>query len=129
MILMLGAGIAFGSFSLTRSLTVFLIGAYFIGICNAGVRILRITYIISVIPPRVVGRVNSFFSVINVVERFLFSLLMTITFFSAPENGENVIYAFAMLSLVIFIGIIIQAMVYKSMKHMEKEESLQHASK
>lgn len=124
MVLMLVAGIAFGSFSITHSLTIFLIGAFFIGICNAGVRILRITYIISVIPPRVVGRVNSFFSVINVVERFLFSLLMTITFFSAPENGGNIIYAFAILATVIFIGLSIQGLVYKSMRQMEKAELL-----
>jgi len=84
---------------------------------------LRITYIIQVIPPRVVGRVNSFFSVINVVERFIFSLLMTLTFFSAPENGGNVIYAFAILSAAIFAGVIIQVLIYKSMRQMEKAAS------
>jgi MFS family permease len=118
--LMLIASATFGSFSLSQSLTLFLAGAFFIGITNAGVRILRITYIIQVVPTRVVGRVNSFFSVINVVERFIFSLMMTLAFFSAPENGGNIIYACAILSAVIFAGVLIQVLIYKSMQQIEK---------
>lgn len=119
-VLMLIAAVAFGSFSISHSLTILLIGAFFIGVCNAGVRILRITYIIQVIPPRVVGRVNSFFSVINVVERFIFSLMMTLAFFSASGNGGNVIYAFAILAAAIFAGVIIQVLIYRSMQQMKK---------
>ncbi len=120
--LMTLSALAFGSFSLSHSLSLFLGGAFLIGISNAGIRILRITYIIQIIPPRVVGRVNSFFAVINVVERFIFSLLMTLTFFSATENGGNIIYACAILAAAILVGAIILLGVFKPMKKMEKAE-------
>ena len=120
-LMILSAG-AFGAFSVSQSLTLFLGGAFLIGISNAGVRILRITYIIRIIPNRVVGRVNSFFSVINVAERIIFSLLMTLAFFSAPENGGNIIYACAILSAIITLGIIIQLIIFKAMKKWDQKE-------
>ncbi|MEM9929063.1 MAG: MFS transporter, partial [Bacteroidota bacterium] len=76
--------------------------AVILGLCNAGARILRITYIIRVVPTRVVGRVNAFFSVVNVAFRSAFLSLMTIPFFSGPDSGHHVLYAFGILAVLLY---------------------------
>jgi MFS family permease len=103
-LLLLSATVIYLVSALTHSVRITLIAAVFLGICNAGARILRITYIVSIVPNRVIGRVNSFFNVVNVLMRFTFISLLTIPFFSGEGNGGNIIYAFLLLAGILFIG-------------------------
>ncbi|MDB4286119.1 MFS transporter [bacterium] len=114
-IVLLGiAGLSFITMAVTQSV-VFTLGiAFLIGICNAGARIIRITYIIRIVPNRVVGRVNSFFMVVNVAIRFLFLLILTLPFFSGKENGENIVWALGLLGIICFAGGLILILRFKS---------------
>lgn len=103
-VLLSSAGILFLVLSLTRSVTITWIAGVILGVCNAGARILRITYIVRIVPNRVVGRVNSIFAVINVLMRVIFAALMVAPFFSGEDNGENIIYGMAILSMVMFVA-------------------------
>jgi DHA3 family macrolide efflux protein-like MFS transporter len=119
--LLIACGV-FATLAISRSLFIFLMCGFVIGIANAGTRILRITYIIKVVAPRVVGRVNSFFSVINVLWRFTFSSLMTLPFFAAPGNGENVVFALAILSAILLFGGVILIVNYRGIQELEIPE-------
>ncbi len=103
--------------ALTHSVPLALLAASIIGICNAGTRILRITYIVRIVPNHVIGRVNSFFNVLNVLMRFFFIMMMTLPFFSASDQGGNIIYAFIVLSIVLFAGAITLIAYYPSFDH------------
>ena len=102
--LLLLAGCIYEALVFTPIIPFILSGAIMLGICNAGIRILRITYLVRIVPNRVIGRVNSFFAVVNVLMRVGFSALMAIPFFSADQNGENIIYAFALLGIIMFLS-------------------------
>lgn len=104
LLLFLGATL-YATLSLTHSVAVLLMGAFVLGIANAGIRILRITYLVRSVPNRVIGRTNSFFNVINVIFRSSFSLLLTIPFFAAEENGDNIVYGVALLSAALFLSV------------------------
>ncbi|MEM9986666.1 MAG: hypothetical protein AAF804_16365, partial [Bacteroidota bacterium] len=96
------AGILFSSFALFKSVWVTLTLAYSLGICNAGTRILRITYLVRVVPNHVIGRVNAFFTVVNLLMRVSFISLLTLPFFA--DHGEHIVYGFALLGFCMFIA-------------------------
>ena len=98
----------------TRTIPLALGFALLMGISNAGIRILRVTYLVRIVPNHVIGRVNSFFNVLNVLVRFSFILLLTIPFFSDADNGENIIYAFWILSIVLLIAAVTLAIKFRS---------------
>mgnify|MGYP002861478670 CR=1 FL=1 len=70
----------------TKSVGVFYLFSFLIGITNAGARVLRTTYLFSHISNDVIGRTNSVFSVINILLRSLFLLLFSIAWFSEGSN-------------------------------------------
>lgn len=86
---------------LTRSIPLFFAMMLLLGICNAGVRILRVTYLFRHIPNQVIGRSNSIFFLGNVLFRIGFLALFAQPFF---EQGNNVIYAFAILSFFLILA-------------------------
>ncbi|MBT4738213.1 MAG: MFS transporter, partial [Flavobacteriales bacterium] len=57
-----------------------------LGVTNAGVRILRTTYLFSHVPNNLIGRASSVFSSINVVIRMVLILIFSIPFFLEDEN-------------------------------------------
>ncbi len=103
-VLLITAGILFATLTFTRSVAVTWTVGIILGVCNAGARILRITYIVRIVPNRVVGRVNSIFAVLNVLMRVMFAALMAIPFFSADENGANIVFGALLLAGVMFVS-------------------------
>ena len=91
-VLMILVTLIYFTFSFTASASVLIIGSFLVGVSNAGTRILRITYLIRMIPNYIVGRVTSFFRVINVLQRTSMIGLFMLPFFSAANNGPNVVY-------------------------------------
>lgn len=79
-----------------------------LGLCNAGIRILRITYLFNCIPNQLIGRAGSVFNVLNVLCRLLLILLFSLPFFSAQDN---VVYAYLVLGTFILLAIV--PLVYK----------------
>ncbi|MEO0898537.1 MAG: MFS transporter [Bacteroidota bacterium] len=89
------------------SVAVLFVCSYLLGICNAGVRILRITYLVSIVPNRVIGRVNSFFNVVNVSMRASFLALLAIPFFAADGNGANIVVAIGLLGTIVGLSALV----------------------
>lgn len=101
--------LGFGGFlyfllAVTQSIWITLIGGFLLGICNAGTRIHRITYLVRIVPNEVIGRANSIFAVVNVLMRASFIALLAVPFFADEGNGPNIIYASLILSMILFLA-------------------------
>ena len=57
-----------------------------LGITNAGVRILRTTYLFSHVPNNIIGRAGSVFSSINVIVRMILIFIFSLPFFLIEDN-------------------------------------------
>lgn len=99
------AGILYLGLALQESVGFLLFAAYFLGIANAGTRILRITYLVRLVPNYIIGRVNSIFAVLNVMMRVSFISLLATPFFADDANGGNIVYAMLLLGLVMFTAV------------------------
>lgn len=102
--LLLLAGSFYFILAITKSVAITLGGAILLGLSNGGTRILRITYIVRIVPNRVIGRVNSLFSIMNVLMRVSFISILTLPFFTGPQSGGNISYAFILLGIILFSG-------------------------
>lgn len=96
--------------SMTCAIIVFINVAFLKGFTNASSRIFRVTYLFSLIPNELAGRVNSFFNVMNTVFRLIFLSLFTLPFFM---EGSNVVYAYGVLAVFCFIAGVVLLIYYK----------------
>lgn len=96
--------------SFTCAVIVFINVAFLKGFTNASSRIFRVTYLFSLIPNELAGRVNSFFNVMNTVFRLIFLSLFTLPFFM---DGSNVVYAYGILAVFCFIAGVVLLIYYK----------------
>ena len=96
--------------SVTCSVIIFTNVAFAKGFTNAGSRIFRVTYLFSLIPNELAGRVNSFFNVVNTIFRLIFLAIFTLPFFM---KGSNIIYAYSILAGFCLIAGIVLLINYK----------------
>ena len=96
--------------SLTCAIIVFINVAFLKGFTNASSRIFRVTYLFSLIPNELAGRVNSFFNVMNTVFRLIFLSMFTLPFFM---DGSNIVYAYGILAVFCFIAGVVLLIYYK----------------
>ena len=77
-----------------------------IGITNAGVRILRTTYIFHHVPNNLIGRTNSVFGTLNIVVRMLLIGILSFSFF---QISDNIRYGFivGLCLMIVSISILI----------------------
>jgi uncharacterized protein (DUF486 family) len=61
-------------------------GSLVLGITNAGIRILRTTYLFNHIPNNLIGRSTSVFSSINIIVRMTLISVLAIPFFNINDN-------------------------------------------
>ena len=85
------------------SIIILFITSIFLGITNAGTRILRITYIFNHVPNRYIGRVNSIFNIFNVMIRLFLIIIFMNKFFMI---NQNIIYAYIICGIIILLSII-----------------------
>ncbi len=97
-------GMLFLMLALGKSIWLFFILLLILGITNAGIRILRTTYLFSTIPNQVFGRSISIFNLSNIMFRIFFLAIFSIPFF---QTGIGVKYPFYMLSGFLMIAGII----------------------
>jgi hypothetical protein len=72
-----------------------------LGFTNAGIRVLRLTFLFKQIPNQLMGRVNSIFNMLNILVRSLFIFLFSFPFF----NFDNqIIWAFLIMSLFLLLS-------------------------
>lgn len=86
------------SLALTASIPLFLIVSFLLGWSNAGIRVLRMSYLFRVIPNQYAGRAGSIFHVSNTLFRMLF-----LGIFALPVFHKSGVY-YALLVLVAFLA-------------------------
>jgi len=102
--LLLVATFLFCLLTFFKSLSAFYVAGFLVGIANAGTRILRITYLVRVVPNHMIGRVNTLFTAINALMRFSLFVLFMVPFFSAPENAPNIVYGTLIMATICLIS-------------------------
>ena len=95
--------------SFIDSLVLFFFVNLLLGITNAGVRILRTTYLFNHIPNNFMGRATSVFSSINVLVRMLLIYLFSQAFFL---DGDNIRWGYLFGFVMLFITILLLLRVY-----------------
>lgn len=100
-ILTILGGMIFGVLAVTNQVLIFYFMLLLLGIANAGTRIQRITYLFRRVPNQVYGRVGSFLFLTNISLRIIFLAIFSMTFF---QTGNNVVYAFGMISIFLFLS-------------------------
>ncbi len=105
MIMLLVAGAMHLVMVATKVVAFFYMANFIIGFCNAGVRILRVTYLFNHIPNHIIGRSTSVFFVLNVLGRLVLIGLFSLPFFHTPATIliPMVILAAICFAAVIFI--------------------------
>ena len=84
-----------------RSFFIFYLFNLVYGLCNAGIRIMRITFMFHYVPNQVIGRAGSVFSTINIILRMIFSGIFALAFF----EGEHIIYTFFLFGCMLLVAI------------------------
>lgn len=98
------AAIFFWAFA-SKSVLIIYTVSLILGFTNAGIRVLRLTYLFNHIPNELMGRVNSIFNMANVLTRTLFIFLFSIPFFTF---GNQMIWAyFTMASFLVFSAVVL----------------------
>lgn len=84
--LMMNVALAFYAMTFYKSLLIFFMGSLILGITNAGVRILRTTYLFNHIPNNLIGRATSVFSSLNILIRIILISIFALPFFNIDDN-------------------------------------------
>lgn len=92
---------------------VFLMIFLLLGFFNATIRIMRFSIFFQVIPNAIYGRIGSYINIYFTIIRLFVILLLTQSFFY-----ENVVYAYALMMLLILLGMIV---VYMSRKNLQQD--------
>ena len=119
-ILMIWASISYFFLSQYNYIWIFFLANFIIGITNAGVRILRTTFIFNHVPNNLIGRTNSVFGTLNIVVRMLLIGLISIPFF---QINDNIKYGFLIGLFLMIFSIIILLFWSKKVNKMEKDVS------
>lgn len=87
-------------FAFNTAVVLFYIGAFLMGISNAGSRIMRVTYLFRRTPNQVIGRTSSIFATANVLFRIFFTGIFLFPFF---YKQNNIVWAYGILGLFLFV--------------------------
>jgi MFS family permease len=101
---------AFYAMSMYKILWIFFLGNFILGITNAGVRILRTTYLFNHVPNNLIGRTNSVFNSLNIMIRMLLIGIFALPFF---QINDNIRFGYLIGVLVIALTLIPLAIWYK----------------
>lgn len=113
--LLVAAGFFISGF--TRSNGIFIAFNFILGLSNAGSRILRVTYLFTLVPNQVIGRVNSLFASYQTLLRGLFLALFSLPFFM---EGDNITYAYYIFGGFLLLTIVLLAVLTKPLKEKDK---------
>ncbi len=116
-ILMLVVAIAFYLMFIYKILWIFFLGNFLLGITNAGVRILRTTYLFNHVPNNLIGRAGSVFSTLNIVIRMLLIALFALPFF---QIGDNIKFGYLVGVLMMLLSVMVLIIWYRKIVTAEK---------
>jgi len=109
-LLMILVAFAFYAMSMYKILWIFFLGNFILGITNAGVRILRTTYLFNHVPNNLIGRTNSVFNSLNIMIRMLLIGVFALPFF---QINDNIRYGYLIGVLLITLTLIPLTIWYK----------------
>ena len=118
-ILMVISILVFEMLVVTKNSFILMFVCFVMGLTNAGTRVLRITYLFNHIPNYIIGRTGSVFQTINVLIRFTFINLFSLTFFS---KGTNIIWTYFIIGMFILTSLFPLLIYYKKLIHLKAEE-------
>ena len=118
-ILMVISIIVFELTAVSQSSLVLMFVCFVLGLTNAGTRVLRITYLFNHIPNHIIGRTGSVFQTLNVLTRFTFITLFSLTFFT--ENN-NILWAYVISGTFILIALIPLLVHYTKLVNLKPKE-------
>jgi MFS transporter, DHA3 family, macrolide efflux protein len=118
-ILMLMSIFVFELTAFSKSSIILIFVCFILGITNAGTRVLRITYLFNHIPNHIIGRAGSVFQSLNVIIRFSFISLFSLTFFA---KNDNITWAYFICGAFIFMAMIPLIFSYKKLVNLKSEE-------
>jgi len=104
------AGIFFTQYA-TKSIALFFIMLFLLGITNAGTRIARVTYLFRNVPNQLFGRAGSIFFLSNIFFRIFLLAIFRMSFF---QVGNNIIYSYLITSGVLIVAVGLLIYHYKS---------------
>jgi len=99
-------------------LWVFFLGNFILGITNAGVRILKTTYLFNHVPNNLIGRTNSVFGFLNTVVRMLLIALFALPFY---HISDNIRYGYIVGVIMMVLTLMPLILWYKRILNVEKE--------
>ena len=106
------AAALFAFLAVNKIVGLLLIAYLLVGFCNAGIRILRTTYLFNVIPNAIIGRTGGVFMIVNASLRLIFIALFSIPFFN---KGSNISMSMWILSIFITLGAMILLVNYRKL--------------
>lgn len=93
----------------TKSNLILFIALFLIGITNAGVRIMRTTFLFQKVPNQVFGRTASLFALSNILFRII---LLSIFLLPVFHLKNNIIFAFLVLFLFLVLAVVVLLINY-----------------
>ena len=120
-LLMLIVSFAFAGMTFIKSLAYFFIANFILGLTNAGVRVLRTTYLFNHIPNNIMGRTSSVFNSLNIMVRMCLIGLFAIPFFL---TNDNVRWGYLVGAVMVILAIIPLVLHYKSLVNLEKRKDI-----
>ncbi len=93
-----------------NSIILFLIVSLLLGITNAGIRVIRVSYLFKVIPNQYAGRANSIFGVSNTILRIIFLTIFTLPFF---HEAKGIAYTFLVLNIFLLLSVLMLMFIRK----------------
>lgn len=103
------AGVFFTQYA-TKSITLFFIMLFVLGITNAGTRIVRVTYLFRNVPNQLFGRAGSIFFLSNIIFRIMLLAIFHLSWF----QHSNINYAYLVTSFILVCSAILLIYHYKS---------------
>lgn len=107
------------SLTFTRSTLMLIFVCFALGLTNAGSRVLRITYLFNHIPNNIIGRTGSVFQTLNVLTRFTFISIFSLTFFA---KSNNIVWTYFIAGTFIFLALIPLIVHYKKLVNLKPKE-------
>ena len=120
-LLMLIVSFAFAGMTFIKSLAYFFIANFILGLTNAGVRVLRTTYLFNHIPNNIMGRTSSVFNSLNIMVRMCLIGLFAMPFFL---TNDNVRWGYLVGAVMVILAIIPLVLHYKSLVNLEKKKDI-----
>ena len=111
--------VAFQLTAFSKSALLLMFVCFVLGLTNAGTRVLRITYLFNHIPNHLIGRTGSVFQTINIMIRFAFISLFSLTFFA---KDTNITWAYFIGGLFILVSAFPLIIYYKKLINLKPME-------